>query len=34
MKAKLKFPIFSFSPRNNMVYAFWKANDYMTTDMK
>ena len=34
MKAKLKFPIFSFSPRNNMVYVCWKANDYKTTDMK
>ena len=34
MKAKLKFPIFSFSPRNNMAYVFWKANDYKTTDMK
>lgn len=34
MKAELKFPIFSFFPRNNMVYVCWKANDYNTTDIK
>lgn len=26
MKATLKYPIFQFSPHENMVYTFWKEN--------
>lgn len=26
MKAKLKYPIFEFSPHENMVYTFWEEN--------
>ena len=26
MKAKLKYPIFKFSPDENMVYTFWEKN--------
>ena len=26
MKATLKYPIFQFSPHENMVYTFWKKN--------
>ena len=27
MKATLKYPIFQFSPDENMVYTFWKENN-------
>lgn len=33
MKAQLKFPIFILSPKNNMVYVFWREQDYNTTDI-
>lgn len=33
MKAQLKFPIFILSPKSNMVYVFWREQDYNTTDI-
>lgn len=33
MKAKLKYPIFSFYPRNNVVYVCWEENTYNTTSI-
>ena len=33
MKAQLKYPIFSFSPQNNVVYVCWEENTYTTTSI-
>ena len=30
MKARLKYPIFQFSPKGNMVYTFWKESNITT----
>ena len=32
MKAKLKYPIFSFAPKGNMIYVFWKEELHKTTN--
>lgn len=34
MKAKLKYPIFSFAPKGNMIYTFRKEELYTTTNTK
>lgn len=33
MKAQLKFPIFSFNPKNKFVYVCWREQDYNTTNI-
>lgn len=32
MKARLKYPIFSFAPKGNMIYVFRKEELYTTTN--
>lgn len=32
MEAKLKYPIFSFAPKGNMIYVFWKEELHKTTN--
>ena len=32
MKVKLKYPIFSFAPKGNMIYVFRKEKLYTTTN--
>ena len=34
MKARLKYPIFSFAPKGNMIYVFRKEEPYTTTNTK
>ena len=34
MKAKLKYPIFSFAPKGNMIYVFRTEKLYTTTNTK
>ena len=34
MKAQLKYPIFSFAPKGNMIYVFRKEELYTTTNTK
>ena len=34
MKARLKYPIFSFAPKGNMIYVFRKEELYTTTNTK
>lgn len=34
MKAQLKFPVFIFKPKGNMVYVFWREKLYKTTNTK
>ena len=34
MKAKLKYPIFSFAPKGNMIYVFQTEKLYTTTNTK
>lgn len=33
MKAKLKYPIFSFTPKGNMIYVFWEEELHQTTNI-
>ena len=32
MKATLKYPVFSFAPKGNMIYVFWKEERHKTTN--